>query len=88
VNGGHETLEDLEVVVDDFSDWCQAVGGAAGVWNDVHRRLIHNAESFEGLLQRYFILTGVGFEPTNFHVTEHGMLNVPTDPRVKSLLTR
>jgi len=31
MNGGHQTLNNAEVVVDDLGDWGQAVGGAAGV---------------------------------------------------------
>jgi hypothetical protein len=39
VDGGHEALDDFEVVVDDLGDGSQAVGGAAGVGHDVHCRL-------------------------------------------------
>lgn len=36
VDGGHQTLDDLEVVVDDLGHRGQAVGGAAGVGDDMH----------------------------------------------------
>ena len=35
VNGGHEAFDDAEVVVDNLGDGGQAVGGAAGIWDDV-----------------------------------------------------
>jgi len=36
VNGGHETLDDTEVVVDDLGQGGETVGGAAGVGDDLH----------------------------------------------------
>ena len=36
MNGGHQTLNDAEVIVDDLGQRRQAVGGAAGVGNNVH----------------------------------------------------
>ncbi len=35
VNGGHQTFDDAEVVVDNFRQRCQAVGGAGSVGHDV-----------------------------------------------------
>ncbi|SAJ31486.1 Uncharacterised protein [Enterobacter cloacae] len=35
MNGSHQTFDDAEVVVDNFSQRCQAVGGAGCVGNDV-----------------------------------------------------
>ncbi len=35
MNGGHQTFDDAEVVVDNFSQRSQAVGGAGCVGNDV-----------------------------------------------------
>lgn len=35
VYGGHETLLDTEVVIDDLGEGCQAVGGARGVGHDL-----------------------------------------------------
>ena len=40
VNGGHQTLEDTEVVVDDLGQGGQAVGGARGVGHNLHVRLV------------------------------------------------
>lgn len=40
VNGGHETLNDTELVVDDLGEGSQAVGGARGVGEDVDVLLV------------------------------------------------
>jgi hypothetical protein len=40
VDGGHEALNDSEVVVDDLGERCQAVGGARGVGDDVEVGLV------------------------------------------------
>jgi len=40
VHGGHETLDDAEVVVDDLGDGSEAVGGAGRVGDDVHGVLV------------------------------------------------
>ena len=40
VHGGHETLDDAELVVDDLSQWRQAVGCARRVAEDVDRRVV------------------------------------------------
>ena len=48
MNGGHQTFDDAEVIVDNFSQRSQAVGGAGSVGNDVlasifvFRRTSHN----------------------------------------------
>ncbi len=36
MDGGHKTLDDAELVVDDLSQGGQAVGGAGGVGDDIH----------------------------------------------------
>lgn len=36
VNGGHKTLNDFKVVVDDFGNRGQAVGRAAGIRDNMH----------------------------------------------------
>ena len=36
VNGGHQTLYDAELVVDNLGQRSQAVGGAGSVRNDLH----------------------------------------------------
>lgn len=40
MDGGHEALNDGEVVVDDLGERCQAVGGARGVGDDVDVGLV------------------------------------------------
>lgn len=40
VDGGHQTLQDSEVVVDDLGQWSQAVGGAGSVRDDLHRGVV------------------------------------------------
>jgi len=40
VNGGHQTLNDFEIVVDDLGKGSQAVGGARGVGDDLHAGVI------------------------------------------------
>jgi hypothetical protein len=40
VNGGHQTLNDFEVVVDDLGKGSQAVGGARGVGDDLHAGVV------------------------------------------------
>ncbi len=37
VDGGHETLNDTEVVVDDLGEGCKAVGGAGRVGNLIRK---------------------------------------------------
>ncbi|MNL52088.1 hypothetical protein D3C87_1752360 [compost metagenome] len=34
MHGGHQRFNDAELVVDNFSQWCQAVGGTRSVRND------------------------------------------------------
>ena len=34
MNGGHQTLDDAKLVVDDLGERGQAVGGAGGIGND------------------------------------------------------
>merc|ERR1719423_254925 len=36
VDGGHQTLNDLELIVEDLSDGGEAVGGARGIGHDGH----------------------------------------------------
>jgi len=36
MDGGHETLDDAEVIVDDLGQGGEAVGGAARVGDDLH----------------------------------------------------
>mmetsp|Transcript_1954 Transcript_1954/g.5401 ORF Transcript_1954/g.5401 Transcript_1954/m.5401 type:complete len:220 (+) Transcript_1954:677-1336(+) len=40
VHGGHEALDNAEVLVEDAREGCKAVRRARGVGNDVHRRLV------------------------------------------------
>jgi len=40
VNGGHQTFNDLKVVIDDLGQGRQAVGGAGGVRDDLHARVV------------------------------------------------
>ena len=40
MDGGHETLLDPELVIDDLGEWRQAVGGAGRVGDNVHAGLV------------------------------------------------
>ena len=40
MDGGHQTLNDGEVVVDDLGEWSQAVGGARGIGDNVDIGLV------------------------------------------------
>lgn len=40
VNGGHQTLNDFKVVVDDLGKGSKAVGGARGVGDDLHAGVV------------------------------------------------
>lgn len=40
MNGGHQTLNDLKVVVDDLGKRSKAVGGARGIGDDLHAGVV------------------------------------------------
>lgn len=46
VNGGHQTFDDAEVIVDNFSQRSQAVGGAGSVGNDVLASIFVEVSAF------------------------------------------
>ncbi len=46
MNGSHQAFNDTEVVVDNFSQWRQAVGGAGCVGNDVLASILLEVSAF------------------------------------------